>query len=301
MAEFEKMWLWAYAENPDSPKPPRPDDENLEPPPDPADESLNCENGWLDGCGIRLYYYGQAQPARAGADIRVTLPASYRHRVDITTEDNSFDDDYLDRGNVCVENANQSALNITTESGLVYVIGSRDLTPGPLCSADQIAQCENFEKDGQPAAWDPTCPCQAFGSMNLSTFDSGAANMTIDVPGDLWASMNLQNEDSPEAAAMCTATIDPALNPVIDSGTADVPYKARGEINHPSDAAIDGGGFNIQMSSAQCSLIAFTEDPDDYVGKDNGLDQPTELRGNLEVCSGCIAGKTCADLLPWTN
>ena len=301
-AEFDKLWLWAYAESPTSPKPPKPDDDSLEPPPDPADESLNCENGWMDGCGIRMYYYGQAQPSRAGADIRVTLPASYRHKVDIVTEDNAFDDDYLDRGNVCVENANQSALSTTTESGRVYILTSPDLTPGPLCTQTQIEACETWTDDNDnPAAWDPQCPCQSFGSLNLSTFDAGAANITADIPATLWASMNLKNDDSPEAAGDCTATIDPALNPEIDPTTADVPYKTRGEINHPSDAAIQGGGFNIQMSSAQCAVIAYTEDPNDYVGKDNSADQPEEVRGNLEVCSGCLSGMSCEDLLPWTK
>jgi hypothetical protein len=69
-------------------------------------------------------------------------------------------------------------------------------------------------------------------------------------------------------------------------------------LNHPSDAAIRGAGFNVQATSKDCAPVTATEDPNDFVGQNNGSDQTTVERGNIKVCSGCVRGQSCEALLP---
>ena len=290
--DFDKLFPWIYSNSPTSPKQPAE-----------MDPAADCIlSGWQNGCGVRVWYDGQIQPGRLGADIRVTLPASYRQELIITTEDNTLEDTYQDRGNVCVENANAS-VDVGLVRGVAYVIASPDLTPGPSCSAAEIQNCEEYEDPDtmQPAAWDPNCACQAFGSFVVETYQAGASNISVDLPATVWASLNLDNKAPADEAAACTANIDiPGV--VIDEGSADKDYQSRGEINHPSDAAIAGGGFNVRLSSESCGPRQFTEDPSDYGGPDGEEDQESEERGNLLACSGCLRQTgSCEDLMPWNK
>ncbi len=288
--DFAKLRPWVYGSNPSSPK--QPDDMNPE---------ADCISaGWQEGCGIRVWYDGQIQPGRLGADIRVTLPASYRNEVTIETEDNTLEDAYQDRGNVCVENANGN-FEIEMGSGQAYIIASSDLTPGPTCSAAEITGCEEYtDANDNPAAWAPECPCQAFGRFVVQGVAAGAAETIIDIPDTVWASMNLDNKAPALEAANCTAEI-PIAGVVIDEATADKPHQSRGEINHPSDAAVNGGGFNIRAESEGCAPVRYTENPADYPGPENEDDQESENRGNATVCSNCIRGQTCEQLMTWTQ
>ncbi len=299
--EFSKFDVWAYSSS-GSPKPPKPEDAGSSS--QWADEDENCvTKGWTSGCRILAYYDGLIQPGRLGTDIRVTLPPTYRQGLDVITQDNVAEDAYQDRGNVCIDGARLADLSVSMGSGRVYVIAADDITPGPACSQADIEACENYTDpgDNSPAAWDPNCPCQSLGQAKVKSLDAEAANITIDIPGNLWSSMNLENADDPSNAAKCTAEIDPSLSPNLDDATADKPYQTRGEINHPSPAAIENGGYNIQAVSERCDSVFFTEDPDDYQGPDATEEQETELRGNIQVCNRCLAGKTCGDLMPWTQ
>jgi hypothetical protein len=288
--DFDRLEPWIWSANPTSPKQPS----------EITDETADCINaGWQEGCGIRVWYNGQIQPQRLGADIRVTLPASYRHGVTIITQDNIVEDAYQDRGSVCVENVNAN-LDVKLASGEAFVIGAPELTPGPGCSPAEITACEEYMKDGMPAAWAPECPCQEFGHIVVESQDAGSANITVDVPPTLWASMNLENKAMDPAA--CTATLAGLPDAVIDDTTTDKPHQVRGEINHPSDDAIAGGGYNVRTSSEGCSPVRFAESPEDYPGELNEDEQESEDRGNLVVCGdGCLRASTCEDLLPATR
>jgi hypothetical protein len=269
----------------------------LKPPQDTADENkcgLRDPNDaesfapWQDGCSIRLYYMGQTQPSRVGADIRVTLPASYRGAIQIVTDDNDGTEDYLNRGDVCVEGLNGS-LDAELESGLAYVILDRNATPGPTCDEDAIENCEEWP-DG---AWASECACRTFGSAKITA--TGAANVTVDVPDPLWATFSLDNQGKSQTTTdHCDAEID---WDAADVEETDREWKKHGEANHPSEEAPFGGGFGLRAVSKDCSVVQHTDDPNDYVGGGNADEQDSEIRGDIVLCSGCLAGSTCEDLL----
>jgi len=246
---------------------------------------------WQDACNIRLYYRGQIQPSRLGADFRVTLPSNYRGSIFITTDDNDENEDYLNRGDICVENLNGN-LDAELESGIAYVLLDRDVTPGPTCSADAIQNCEEWPE----GAWGSECACQTFGSAKVES--TGASTITIDAPDHLWSTFSLDNQGSAQTAdEHCNATINLEGAVIEDS---DMEWKQNGEANHPSDAAPFGAGFSLRAVSAECSIVLYTDNPEDYVGLEKGLtaeDQDSEERGHLELCNDCAAGKTCDELL----
>ena len=296
-ADFGAMSLWAF--NSAIGTPSKPDD---------MDPTANCvTGGWLNGCGVRVYYDGQTQLARAGADIRVTLPSDYRQTVNIITQDATADEDYLNRGNVCVSGTN-GTVDVEMQSGEAFVIVSDEATPAPVCGAPpntksmpsaEVDFCNTYEKDGENAAWSTDCQCAmngVYGVVKVETDDSSSANITVDSPADLWAAITVENQgDMPD---MCTGRIDvPGI--VLDETVGnEFPWEAKGTVNTPSDAVTPGAGYNIQVRSGQCNPVAFTENPDDFVGVNNGGMQDTEPRGDLTVCADCLRGMTCDQLLP---
>lgn len=281
--DYGALHLWAYADG----SPQKPSD---------TDSALDCSETWQEGCHVRIWYDGIDQPIRSGADIRVTLPSNYAHDVNIVTEDNDQDSNYLNRANVCIRDLAGSA-NVTLGSGLAFASLAADITPAPKCSDAQIQACETYQDtDGNDAAWDVACGCDTFGTLAFGTHGGAAANVQVDMPGTLWANMVARNEDS-ERRDNCTSSIDvPNTVPLAPSSG---PWDANGESNHPSDAAPPGSGYGMTLSSDACAPVAHTENPGDFIGEDADPDeQQTDDRGNLEICVDCNRSQTCEELLP---
>lgn len=292
-ADFDKLSLWAYASSIGRPKDQKAEDD--------------CSQSWQNDCQIRVYYDGQNQLERSGADLRVTLPPEYRQALTIVTQDNIEEEDYLNRGNVCVSNLFASA-NIQLESGKVWASLAREVNPAPKCSLAQIEKCENWttkDLDGNdvPAPWAPECDCIAvgggeFGRLAISTRDGTAADMVVDLPTGLWASIKAENQGQrqEENGEHCNATVEVANFVPNDTGN-DFPWQVFGNANYPGLPAIGGAGYSVLATSASCQPVAFTEHPADFAGTDRGEDQESEERGNLRVCNDCIT-QTCDQLIP---
>jgi len=189
---------------------------SLKPPDEIADENKcgypdrddpDTVSPWQDACSIRVYYRGQIQPSRLGADLRVTLPASYRGVIFVTTDDNDESEDSLDRGNVCAEDLFAS-FDAQLENGTAYVLFDREATPLPC-----------YAPDGQD--------CTSFGSTKVDS--SGGAPVAIDVPQDMWAEFCL-NSDGDIHVDWPAAQIDPPDDSCKVSGEANRPgVKSSGE------------------------------------------------------------------------
>ncbi|MEM9455920.1 MAG: hypothetical protein AAGF11_17200 [Myxococcota bacterium] len=290
-ADFDDLYLWAFADS----QPARPQDL------DPEDDCVT--SGWRNDCEIRVAYDDLSQLQRSGADIRVTLPPGYRQDITIITEDNDADPDYFNRGNVCVDNLFAHA-NIETDSGNVWVSLSPDVSPAPQCTPAQIEACETWtDAMGNAAPWAPECDCIAvgggqFGLLRVENRNNAASDITVDLPAELWASMTAQNAGMGQNAAgdHCEAQVT-IPGAVQDSTGNDFPWQAKYFANYPGPPAIQGAGFNIQATSSECSPVAFTEHPEQFVGVGNGGTQSVSERGNIEICSGCIV-QSCNALIP---
>jgi hypothetical protein len=309
--DYEALSLWAFNANQSSPLPP----DQME-----AEALCNGEAGWLNNCAIRVYYDGLSQLARAGADIRVTLPPSYNRTLSVITEDNDDDAAYFNRGNVCVDGLSGTA-DVTLQSGQAFVKLAPEIKPAPQCSDDFIARCEAWPcmpgegscmvgedmVDEGSQAWANECPCVAqvgeFGRIKVDTHDSAAADINIDVPATLWASITAKNEqmgqDSTDPDKHCTIDVSglPGYE-LLDGPGNDFPWESRGQINYPGAPAVAGAGYSVQAVSANCEPVPATENPADYVGAANGSDQESTERGNVKVCAGCLAASSCDQLLP---
>jgi hypothetical protein len=292
--DFDHLHLWAFTSQLG-----RPQDQ------DPADDCVS--SGWQNACSIRVYYDGISQLERSGADIRVTLPADYRQTVTVVTEDNVEEQSYLNRGNVCIGNLLGSA-DVETESGNVWASLADDATPAPKCTAEQIQACEEWtveDRSGMqiPAPWAPECDCIAvgggeFGRLAIVNREGSASNVMVDVPAGLWASIRAENQGELQnvAGEHCEASITvPNFEPS-QTGN-DFPWEAFGSASYPGEPAILGAGYSGQATSSTCGPVAFTEDPEDFVGEHNGDAQAVGERGNIEVCTGCIV-ESCDMLVP---
>jgi len=292
--DFERLSLWAFSSSPG-----RPQDQDVED---------DCTaGGWQGGCDIRVYYDGLSQQDRAGADIRVTLPADYRRQINIVTEDNIGDDDYFNRGDVCVSNLFAS-VDIETESGNVWVSLADGTTPSPRCSADQIQACEDWTVDDEsgnqvPTPWAPECDCIAvgggeFGRVAIENRDSSSSDVTVEMPEGLWASIRAENKGATQSQAgeFCEAGID-VDNIELDPTSEDLPWNAFAHANFPGEPAIRGAGFSVLAVSNECSPVAHTDAPEDFVGTGHGDEQESTERGNIVVCTDCIT-QTCDELIP---
>ncbi len=273
---------------------------------DPEDNCVDPEGNmpWPDGCQIALFYDGQTQVDRSGADIRVTLPKDFVYDLTINTEDNDADSDYQNRGNVCVEGLPGTA-DISLSNGTAWVILDETMPEMPECPADLRTPCED-------SGWDPDgCGClsqgYSFSQVKVTSNDGQAADAIVDIPGGgFWVGYNMRNDGqnmpgNEDPGALCEAIADESagtvrLNEGVDLG--QTPNSNQGSINFPGEPATEGAGYNIQLSSDQCAAVLRTEDPDDFIGVGNGPDQESEERGNLSICSGCIRTTGCAGLIP---
>jgi hypothetical protein len=279
-AEFARLAVWAFAAA--TPKPPKE-----------MDAAVDCSLAWQSDCVVRTYYEGQIQPSRIGMDIRVTLPPDYRQDLVIVTRDNGGADGYPDRGNVCVNGIN-GTLDAELESGRVFVIADSAMTPGPTCTAADIQACEDYQDPMMnPIPWDADCPCQDFGQIKVTSINSSPAQITVDIPGStLWSSMYLDNPGA-DASNPCEVVVD---IPGVSEDPTSTAFRKIAEINDPGDSALEGGGFNITVTSDGCGPVVYMENPDEYTGPEGeGME---EHRGDIRVCDGCVRGMTCEDLLP---
>jgi hypothetical protein len=286
--DFDRLQLWAFTGT-------------VEPTPDKDAEDSCVASAWQNDCEIRVWYDGLTQPARLGADIRVTLPSIYRHELNISTEDALGEGAWLNRGNVCVDNLNGTA-DITLGSGEAFVRLADATTPVPVCPQAQVDACVNFTDPVtmEPAAWAAECPCIAnfgLGRVQGKSLGSAAANMTVQVPANLWSSFFLRNTgdnvgDEPEP---CTAIVDDRPNLVPEP--TDNTWTARAESNRPSARAPAFSGFFIDLESLNCAPVRYSEDPEDFVPGALAEEQASEQRGNLRACTDCLTGLTCEQLL----
>lgn len=301
---FDKLQMWAYNSNTGTPKKPKD-----------MDEEARCggENDkgdpypWQDGCAIYVYYDGLSQLARAGADIRVTLPPDYHEDITIETSDNVEEFSYPNRGNVCVEGL-AATVDVKMQSGEAFVTAAPqtiggELNPYPKCPEDLVAMCVAYTDPmtGEAAAWDKNCPClnggYEPGTIKVASVEPYAANITADIPASLWTSFRAENAGKNELSAdHCDAAIegfDPAAIELKDDDEAK-PWLRSGVINQPPAAL--AGGFFVNLTSAGCEPVSAIEAPKDW--DPNAGDPEGELRGVTSVCSGCLQGKSCEDLLP---
>jgi len=262
---------------------------------------------WQNDCAFRVYFDGQSQLKRSGADIRVTLPADYRYGIDIVTQDNIEEEDYLNRGNVCVSNLFASA-NVDVDSGRVWASLAGDVNPIPRCPLEDIMACENWTQEDEngnevPAPWAPECDCFAggsaeFGRLTIESSDENAADVVVDVPAGLWTSVKAENTGMGQQSSgdHCEATIELSDYTEAETGN-DFPWQAQGFANYPGPPATAGAGYSVQITSKSCEPVAYTETPDEFVGIGKGDDQTSEERGNVQVCTNCIA-QSCDELIP---
>lgn len=259
---------------------------------DPADD---CHVEWRSGCAIRVAYDGLSQLTRLGADIRVTLPSRFRGELHVITEDTVADDDYLRRGDVCIESLNGSA-TVELGSGRAFVALADDVTPTPECAPQDVAACEAWtEVDDEgievAAAWAPECPCLAqsvpFGELSVRTHDGDAAELTAQIPEGLWASIDAINEGEvlPRMPLHCAAKVDV---PGFVSDDDEQPLWRSGTVGFPGPPADARGGYAVSLSSSRCREVSFTESPADFGGEDDGLHQSFATRGRVEVCTNCL-------------
>ncbi len=292
-ATFDKLSLWAFNENVSAPK--RPAEMS-------ADADCTADGaGWLDGCGIYVYYEGQQQLARAGADIRVTLPPDYRQNIDILATDNVVEDAYPNHGNVCINNLHASA-DVTLENGIALVKLAPDATPAPACGPAQVADCTDVDDPttiaGMEGAWSSNCACAnqlLMGSLNVQADAPYAADIVVDVPADLWVSLTAENESGggePECP-IAMSTYGGDFVPDEAQYDPSEPWRLIGDANKPSDAALAGGGYALKLTSASCQPVASVEAPEAYAPD---VELETETRGFVQLCSGCLADDPCADL-----
>lgn len=278
---FELMELWAYNEDADAPAKPTDADR--------ADPEKNCQlEAWKDNCSVFVYYDGKSQPVRSGVDLRVHLPKAWRGELRVETEDNDAETTYPRRGNVTITGDGDAGWcgsgTVKMASGVANIRMCRNLTPAPTCTADQIADCENYEKDGEPAAWSPDCMCKAmdFGQIRIESLKPWAANITVDVPNTTWLNVNASNQ-SEAKPHNCKPVIDGCSGSC--SLTTDDEYIKAAEFNYPSDAAPPGAGFNLTVISAGCTLVDYYKDAADW----SLMSSPEEEeRGHVKVCTGCL-------------
>ena len=301
--DFDKLSLWAYASSIGTPKKPADMDD--------ADRCSGEDKqgnplAWKEGCAIYVYYDGLSQLKRSGADIRVTLPAAYREDISISTADNVEEDTYPNRGNICVSNLNAS-VTAELQSGLAFVSLAPDATPSPKCNSllpDLYMDCINYVDPDtmQPEPWAQACGCInqgiPFGTVKIDSLKPSSANMTVDVGNAaLWTAFHAENAGMNSLASKnCPSTIDGLNNLTYTVNDPNAPWRVIGESNHPSDKAPAGAGFSLQLTSNGCEPVSAVESPGDW--DPDVTDPPSDIRGNVEVCAGCLAGKSCDDLLP---
>lgn len=291
-----RVSLWAYAGATSAPLPPSQ-----------MDDATRCIGvdadgdplAWRDDCAIYTFFDGDTQPVRTGADLRVTLPSTYRGRVDIGTSDNAAFDTYRDRGNVCVRDM-PGLLDLELAAGTAWVTVASE-HPTPQCPAASVSACESWEDPSTPwpDPWHADCPCFADGHerglVRIESLDDAPMNATIEVPAVLWASFLLANEgENIRPGAHCVSTLDGLTDVVYDDGGRDPakPWRVAGVVNYPPHAP--AGGFLVGARSTGCGEVTIDAAPEDQRA---GVAPRTEWHGDLALCTDCLADLDCAAML----
>lgn len=267
--------LWAYATSSNPMKPDKMD----------AEDDCTIDT-WKNGCSVYTYYAGQSQPLRAGTDLRVHLPKAYRGKLNVETEDNTGELGYPRPGNVTIEGWCSSG-DVRMAAGTAKVKMCRDLQVAPTCPAEDIKACETWKDDmGKNAAWSNECPCPAdvYGQVKVYSAEPWAANITVDVPDNLWLNANLSN-DSPDKPNPCMPTLENCKGDDVCTPVKNSDYSVSGEFNYPSTAAASGAGFNLTVLSSGCGPVEVSVDPDKWT---EGTEPKTEDHGFVKVCTGCL-------------
>lgn len=269
---FKKLSLWAFSS---SGNPTRPDSQP---------SANDCtKDTWKDNCAIYVYYDGKSQPERSGMDFRVHLPTGYRGKLFVSTEDNITEQSYPRRGNITIDNLCTHG-DVAMEAGWAKIKMCRELTPAPACPPAGIENCETFP-DG---AWSKDCQCgdgSLFGQLIVRAPQPWAANITIDIPETVWLNTTLKNTEVMKPHD-CKPQISACNGANCTINTEDE-YAPSAEFNYPSEAAPSGAGFNVTVESGGCTKIPFIDDPKKWKPESEG-EPGEELRGLLDVCSGCL-------------
>ncbi|EDM75217.1 purine nucleoside phosphorylase [Plesiocystis pacifica SIR-1] len=272
---FEKMWAWAYDQS--SPSVPTAD----------MDEVL-CWMPETSACYATIYYDGQIQPSRVGANFRVRIPVGWDGDIQVETEDNLADgpDTYPDRSDVRIIGANGN-VEVLLDSGNVDIKLDPNLPHYAGCTNSQACE-DNFGVEPDPE--DPfECSCDTPTNITVENRTGQSSNITIDVSDAAsWYTAQLENRGDFSASDdfVCNAAIDCAsfADCGIDPDYADIPNEERAEINFPGVNTIEGTGIRLVATSEQCSVVPYVDGPDDF-GADT---MPEEKRGELNVCVGCL-------------
>ena len=255
--ELEGMSLWAYRSGEVAPA--RPQDMEF---PQPC---VGDEMAWPDECVVRMYFDGQAQPQRTGADLRVTLPLAYQGELIVRTEDNDADSNYQNRGDVCIE-ATHAQVDVELERGLAYVATAAPTEAAPTSSVEVHAD---------------------------------AANLTLDVPGGVWSAVDVSYIDyATDEYRRCFADFTLADFVETSAQFGSTGATISGQAAAPSSEPEGTPPLAFRASADECDLVGHTESPEDWVGEGNSADQPSDVRGRIEVCNDCVRGPGCAALLP---
>lgn len=234
-------------------------------------------DSWKDDCKIHVFYDGQIQPIRAGADLRVHLPRSYRGQTLVETEDSNAELTFPRPSDVTIDGLCGSG-EVRMASGTANVKLCRELTPAPTCAPADIAACDD-------AAWSPQCPCppELFGQLKVSSDPPWAANITVDMPNTTWVNVVAANE-SPEKPNDCAATID-NCTPDICTASPLGDKSVSAEFNFPGPAAPHGAGYNLTVLSSACGPVASSVDAADWCPSTTPAES---LHGNVRVCTDCL-------------
>ena len=268
--------LWAYKTSSNPMKPEKMD----------AEDDCTMDT-WKDGCSVYVYYNGQTQPLRAGADLRVHLPKAYRGKLNVETEDNLNEAAYPRLGNVTIDGWCSSG-EVRMSSGTAKVKLCRDLQVAPTCAAADIKTCDTFKDEmGKDAAWSKECPCapDIYGQIKVYSLKPWAADITVDMPNKVWTNVNLSN-DEPGKPNNCKPEL-PNCTGSICTPMASSEYSVSGEFNYPSPAAASGAGFNLTVLSAGCGPVHYYDSPDDWLPDDMSTPKEDE-HGHVKVCTGCL-------------
>jgi hypothetical protein len=240
------------------------------------EQGRDCTERWWDRCTLTTAYDGITQPVRDGADFRVHLPPDFHHRIIVHAFDVSEDVDYPDRGNVCIE-AFAGDAEVLLDSGAVFVTLSDATTPAPLCVPSELDACLSQD-------WGGDCACP-YGVLRVATRDLQKASVSVDVPPGLWTTMSLTNVDT--EGESCDLSLDVPGTQL----KTETQQHLEGEAGRPDGAKLGSEGYGIELRSLQCGVVGWVSGPDQ-------LGEATEeRRGDLRVCSGCLAGASCEELL----
>ncbi len=254
----------------------------------------DCATSWADGCRITVHDERGEQAPGSGADLRVTLPASYDGSIDIETADALAVDGYFGRGDVRVWGS-RGDLDVKLDGGEVLVYVDREARPGATaCTAADVLACETWTdpESGEADPWSLACPCLDYGRIQVGSRCDGASSITVDLPAGLWATVIAGNDQpglTADAEPSCSATLDcPALGTCRDEQSiSSHPWRRLVELNDPNPAegstAVAQGGLSVSLRSARCEFVDVHPAPGDFPGP-----AQTEKRGDVQVCSGCL-------------